>query len=973
MLSRTIVSGQALNSRILVGDMRRQWLPNKRARHIHIERYDGSRVCDSEAAKYRAGMFISKLFPLKTGRLDIRPLIMSRNLDAMEKRVAGLIPQDMPNVFSVDKIEPHSRDGGSVVYFTFDKADGQGSAADIAERLVDVVDSHLAATRHGNWFNFGPARSFPVKGVPFYEDIVRLLPSKKVRVEFVGPDLTLEQIYKEFRAFGRILDIEHQPSSSKDTPRWAIVHFVRLHSATSARNCLHGYVVNATKLILSYVKDNTENAIVQWIKDHSKFTIPLAAAALIAVIYAVFDPIREFFVDNKITHRFDLDRIPLLGNARRAAMNRIMRRGSGAEPGEEMSAWSGVANQCDRLTSILDEPPESFIVVSGPHGSGKTSVIQKALQRKKYQIVIDANTLAAQHSEVEQMSALAREVGWWPVFNSIISITNAINMMITATTGGNAGISATPESQVRRILDCLALVLARIRHERLAALKAETTKRQQKNGGANDPAIAPLPQTLPPEDVPVIVLDNFMDKSIAFTPAVLEWAADVVDAGLAHFIFTTNNISGFHEVQRAQPQRAASLISLSDSSPVGAIALLQQQLAPSFPARAEEASPETSSDVTDSEIAEYQRRLDMVSSDRIAQAASVLGGRLEDLHVFVQKVRAGETLDGALEDIIQRSITEVRRYAFADDSEVGQCEHTWTPEQFWCILTELAACESIEYDRIRNSPLFAGNDKALLGLAEAQLITMVYDNDRPARILPGRPVYSTSFKRILDAPGFASTMVMKMNKKYIELETAKIHKAEEELSLLNVFRASSDAYSALTSGMAMLAASRDARAGGGDARSRGGRRWMQRWSGDKNPASAEGSGDANDRLFPEAFIMQAVRSVDHEAGAQLAADEKGVPEAVQDKQTQSWLGWLFGRQGSGSAVTRTKPANSSSGSSSGYAADQLQLQPPALPGIPSELQGRVRFLLQIIHDSQMKIDKWDLENRKSSSRLAGAY
>ncbi|KAJ2841226.1 mitochondrial escape protein 2, partial [Coemansia erecta] len=333
-------------------------------------------------------------------------------------------------------------------------------------------------------------------------------------------------------------------------------------------------------------------------------------------------------------------------------MSRIMRRGSGPETNEEISAWSGVASQCDRLSSILDEPPESFIVVSGPHGSGKTSVIQKALQRKKYQIVIDANKLAAQHSEVEQMSALAREVGWWPVFNSIISITNAIDMMITATTGGNAGISATPESQVRRILDCLALVLARIRHERLSALKTEATKRQQRNGGASDPAIAPLPQTLPPEDVPVIVLDNFMDKSIAFTPAVLEWASDVVDAGLAHFIFTTNSISGFHEVQRAQPQRAASLVSLNDASPVGAIALLQQQLAPSLPARAGEASPE--SDATGSELAEYQRRLDVVSSDRIAHAASVLGGRLEDLHVFVQKVRAGETLDGALEDIIQR-------------------------------------------------------------------------------------------------------------------------------------------------------------------------------------------------------------------------------------------------------------------------------------------------------------------------------
>ncbi|KAJ2659658.1 mitochondrial escape protein 2 [Coemansia sp. RSA 1200] len=875
---------------------------------------------------------------------------MSRNMDAMKRKVACLIPQDMPNGFSVDRIEPHSRDGGSVVYFTFGRNNHQESAESVAKTLVDTVDNHLVSKKHGNWFGFDPARSFPVKGVPFYEDIVRLLPSKKVRVEFIGPDLTIEQIFREFREFGRILDIEHQPSSSKDTPRWAIVRFVRLHSATSARNCLHGCVIDATKILLSYVKEDTENVIVQWIKDHSKFTIPLAAAALIAAIYAVFDPIREFFVENKITHRFDLDRVPLLRNAKRAAMNGILRHDSSTEATEEITAWSGVADQCERLSSILDEPPENFIVVTGPHGSGKTKIVEKALQRKKYCVVLDANKLASQHSELEQMSALAKELGWWPVFNSIISITNAIDLMITATTGGNAGISATPESQVRRILECLALVLARIRHERLAALKSENAKRLRNNSKANNPAMAPLPQTIPPENVPVIVLHNFMDKDIAFTPVILDWATNIVEAGLAHFIFTTSNISGYHEIQRAQPQRAANLISLSDASPMGAITLLQQQLAPSFPAQSAEISSSGGDDVSaDNKAAEYQRRLDMVSSDRTAYAASVLGGRLEDLHVFVQKVNAGETLDGALEDIIQRSITEIRKYAFADDSEVGQYEHTWTPEQFWCILTELAEHERVEYDRIRNSPLFAGDDKALLGLADAQLITMVYDNDRPSRILPGRPVYSTSFERILEDPGFASSMIIKMNKKYIELETAKIRKAEEELSLLNVFKASSDAFGTLTSSMAMLAASQGTR------------------SGDKKPGN---EGSSQPPL--DAFVAQSIRSLDHGARMQLPDEEADVAQrkrSSQQQQSHSWLGWLFGR-GSGNKSSHNESSGGDGGSKANgdNAADKLPLL--VIPGIPSELQGRVRFLLRTIHDSQNKIDMWDAENRKNARRLA---
>ncbi|KAJ2678436.1 mitochondrial escape protein 2 [Coemansia spiralis] len=945
------------------------------SRHIHIERYEKGDSTethlDAVSAKYRAGLFINKIFPLKMGRLDIRPFIISRDQEAMKRKVVRLIPQDLPYDFSISEIEPHSRDGGSIVYFTFAAEDGQENAKSLAERLVKAVDEHLSSRQYRSWFDFTPIRSFPVKGVPFCEDIVRLLPSKKVRVEFIGPDLTVEQIYNEFREFGRILDIETQPSSNKDSPRWAIVHFVRLHAATSARNCVHGSIVGSTKLMLSYVKENKENVVIQWIKGHSKFTIPLAAAALIAAIYAVFDPIREFFVENKITHRFDLDRIPILGNVKKAAMRSIMRRSS--DTSDDISAWSGLADQRERLSSILDEPPDSFIVVAGPHGSGKTNMVQQATQNKKYRVAIDANMLAAQHSELEQMTVLARELGWWPVFNSIISITNAIDLMVTATTGSNAGISATPESQVRRILECLALVLARIRHGGLAELKDKHNRKQQESTNQGGSGIAPLPRTLPPEDIPVIILDNFMDKDIKFTPIILDWAAGIVEAGLAHCIFTTSNISGYHEIQRAQPQRAASLVSLNDATPMGAITLLQQQLAPTFLAHPADTEVESSTEDSGKELTKYQHRLDMVSSDRIAYAASILGGRLEDLHVFVQKVNAGETIDGALEDIIQRSITEIRKYAFSDDSEVGKCEHTWTPEQFWCLLTELAKHNSIEYDRMRNSPLFVGDDKAFLGLAEAQLITMVYDNDRPSRILPGRPVFYTAFNRILENTGFSSTMSIKMNKKYVELETAKIRKAEEELSLLNVFRTTADTYSALTSSMAMIAASRGAHVGGSAGHSD--RRWIRGWSGDgdsdKNSASSarNSSSESGDmEINPEAFIAQAVRASGQGTRPQDTASGVDNSQNKQTGSSQSWFGWLFGRSSKNNAEPGTQPAQHNTQSKNGSLSD-THLE-TTIPGVPHELQGRVRFLLQTIHNSQQKIDKWDFENQTNTRRLA---
>ncbi|KAJ2334635.1 mitochondrial escape protein 2, partial [Coemansia sp. RSA 2681] len=795
---------------------------------------------------------------------DIRPYIWSRNTEAMKRKVASLLPKKLPHEFAISEIEPHKRDGGSIVYFTFSAAGSHEDAKQIAEGLVGAVDAELAAGGHRRWYDFERARSFPVRGVPFSEDIVRMLPSKKIKVEFVGPDLTVEQLYGEFREFGLILDIETQPTSNKDTPRWAVVHYSKLRGATRARNCAHGDVVGSTRLLLSYVRERHTNVVIQWFKDHTKFTIPLAAAALIAAIYAIFDPIREFFVENKITHRFDLSHIPILGNVRKAAMRSMLRRDAAAGS-DEMSAWTGLFDQKERLASILNEPPESFVVVTGPHGSGKTKLVELATQEKKYRVVIDANKLASQHSELEQMTLLARQLGWWPVFNSIIGITNTIDLMVTATTGSKAGISATPESQVRRILECLALVLTKIRHSRLDALHADEQRRRkarQPQVGSDSGAGADAELGASPSEMPVIVLENFMDKDLAFGKIIIEWAASVVEAGLAHCIITTNSISGYHEVQRVESNHAASLISLDDSSPMGAITLLQRQLAPPpspspLPAAdalddRREADDRRMADdqrvADDRRMADYQRRLAAASGDQIALAASVLGGRLEDLQLLVQKVKAGEGMEAALEDIVQRAITEVRKHAFANDSEVGQCAHTWSPEQFWYLLTELARHESVEYDRMRNSALFAGNDSALLGLAEAQLITMVYDNDRPSRIRPGRPVFFAAFNRILDDPGFSSTMAIRMHKAFVGLETAKIRQAEEELALLDVFRASADAYNTRAQALAVLAASTDAAGGGGSSSSTSGgwTRWPR-----STPRPSQG-GDAMAQLYPEA-------------------------------------------------------------------------------------------------------------------------
>jgi len=59
-------------------------------------------------------------------------------------------------------------------------------------------------------------------------------------VEFVsGPELSQESLYSLFRRFGKILEIVRQPGEGKEVPRWAVVQFKSVRSASAARCCIH--------------------------------------------------------------------------------------------------------------------------------------------------------------------------------------------------------------------------------------------------------------------------------------------------------------------------------------------------------------------------------------------------------------------------------------------------------------------------------------------------------------------------------------------------------------------------------------------------------------------------------------------------------------------------------------------------------------------------------------------------------------
>lgn len=81
-------------------------------------------------------------------------------------------------------------------------------------------------------------------------------------------------MYRTLRDYGRIIDIVVQPSSSKDTPRYAIVRFAWVRSASAARNCSHGQVIKGTRISIVYEKTlGFFETINKWMRDHPRIMV----------------------------------------------------------------------------------------------------------------------------------------------------------------------------------------------------------------------------------------------------------------------------------------------------------------------------------------------------------------------------------------------------------------------------------------------------------------------------------------------------------------------------------------------------------------------------------------------------------------------------------------------------------------------------------------------------------------------------
>lgn len=698
----------------------------------------------TEDPEYQKGVFwLENIFPFKFGVFDPRQSYINSLARQYqdEFKINELIPKQWPtgSSFKTIKTEPNLKEGG--LYLEFKYKGGTTVEA------LEHIRNHLKANNAISYFNLGPINIFQVSGRPWVEDLLSRKPSRRLHVEFYGPDLTVEDLYREFRVFGRIVDITLQKSSDKEVPRYASVQFLRKRAATSARNCIHGEQFLNTKIAIGYeVNQGWWFKIWQIMISNPRIAVLLLLGLIAGISFSIFDPLRIWSITNNITGRYSISKSAFKwwNLLERLYFDSFTNVKINVDV-NDLHKWTERDLQIKTLGSYLKQSPENIILVSGPKGSGKSGFVKKCLDNHPNTLVLNCSEMVGK-GEYKMISNLSHQVNFFPTFGQLGQLTQIIDTMITAATGAKAGLASSNDSDIKKILECITIAVTRITESQV-----KNRKKQIKMAENNEN------MKISEIDYPIIVIDEFLGKESAKESFIYEilcnWAAVLSESRVAHVVFVSDRPSSILQINKAIPTKTPEVFHLSDASVEAALSYVNQRLG--------------SCDIKED-------LLPFVSS---------LGGRFYDLDIFVSKIQSGLSPSLAFEDMIHRAVTDLRKTGNLDDS--GSTKTGWTNVQFWKIIALLAKKPEIQFDELASHAIFSSDTTPILAMERAGIINFNQKNERPYSVIPNRPLYTIAFQKMVDDLKLSSFMGVMSSKKLMSDYSKKIQEYEQELEILN--------------------------------------------------------------------------------------------------------------------------------------------------------------------------------------------
>ncbi|KAJ8482266.1 hypothetical protein ONZ51_g5474 [Trametes cubensis] len=782
-------------------------------------------------------LWVDSVFPVRLGAWDIRSYIGYAREETLLERLRSLLSRVKSHEFQVVSLEPHGKDGGVFVKFKYSAQERDSALQSILHELRESVHSHGGVP---SWCGLSTGEVWLVKGL--LEDMDRYA-TPILKVAFEGPDIPEESLYGLLRPYGVISNITPPSPAPAGVLRAATVNFRRLRSATTARNTVHAVQVplspngqTITTLRTSYQKPIAAHAVRDYVTSHPKLFLPVLFFLIGTVTYTIFDPIRVLMVEGKMEDWFDYRQSAVYKWLRKNTFDRFSFASTDSDvPLGSEGVWKERQDAEEALEKYLTDLPSTICFVHGPQGSGKTRMLSSLLKEQgRKAMVIDVGELSKAGSDSALVSGLANQTGYWPVFSFLNSVNNLIDLASVGVIGQKAGLSSSLTDQLKQILDVVGKGLSRVnvshhkQRERRAkdaqlqevrakedealrelieqglwhdgridalcgngvmselgvgverftyadadvrrspAVQAESTDEKEKAAEGQKQLDEAKQQQQRADEVqniesmPVVIIKNFDSKGGGARKEELlnvlaQWAASLADGQVAHVIVVSDNRENVKRIARALPSKPLNQVSLSDADNASAISFVQQKL-------------------KDSGVDVKFTQQQLAYIDR-------LGGRASDLESLIHKVRSGLTVEEAVDDIVVRGVSELRKNAFGDDIEDAK-NLPWTREQAWILMKQLSKQPEISYHDVLMGFPFKGDEMPLRNMEHAELISIGTINGRPSTIRPGKPVYKYVFERLVQDPTFQATQDIAFNEKVIASSNAIVQACETELVTL---------------------------------------------------------------------------------------------------------------------------------------------------------------------------------------------
>ncbi|AOA61968.1 Mitochondrial nucleoid structure and number manteinance [Komagataella phaffii CBS 7435] len=722
------------------------------------EEDDATRTGVIQKGSQETLLYFGTVIPFKSNRWDIKQYLTrfwGTSEVALRKRITDLCSNTPTScTFDIEDIITIPRDGGVFVKFVVPET------TTVAEFNKNVTKHVAKNSKRGILNRIMSPTVHPVKGIPWIEDL-RRYPSNQIEVEFEGPPLTQEDMYLLFRRYGELIDIKPATDANKK----AQVSFKSTSSAINARHCITGLNLGGTYLHIQYIPIVRHNVIKDSIANHPRIAFPIIIAILASLAVLIFDPIRSFFIKEKITQRYSLNKLwrsslfkSIIGffSITKDSLRKLITTNEYHTTGSfalNQSAWGERLARVEELKLLLKENINSFIVVVGPKGTGKREIVfSHVLSDRANVLHLDCDELIKARSEASFLKAVAHQVGYYPSFPWFNSLFTYVDLVTQGLTGQKTGLNESKEKQIKNML---FLTASTIRGICLACYSNYLNELSCEG------------DTLPlkeedflqqyPDVKPVIVIDRFQaskkaNETNAFIYKELaDWAGKLVTLNIAHVIYLTDDVGSLQVLSDVLPDNVFKVIPISDASFESSKSYVLSQF--------------EESKVTEKFVEEVQETI------------RPLGGRMSDLQAYMRRLNSGETPTGALEEMVDQTAEQLMQVF------LNKGHNTFGPAEVWALIKMLNDQGSVKYKDLLLNPLFKSNGKQILTeMEKSELVCLTKTTGLITEIRAGKPLYEEVFKHLVANKDSFRELESNYLKSLITLETGKISKWEDELS-----------------------------------------------------------------------------------------------------------------------------------------------------------------------------------------------